>query len=115
MKKVIMVLPLILIINKAVAQHRGLSNDEYFLFYILAAILIIWLIAIIIRKKYIRYKAQISATVQDPERKASVIKGQSDIDNEIPGFFKEKDLFGLDKPSINVDVDASLPDTKKAT
>jgi hypothetical protein len=100
MKKVTIVLLLYLMINKALAQHRGLSNDEWVLFYIPATMLIIWWIVTIIRKYYFNYKARISNTDIDPESNVYGEKSQSNEDNEIPEFFKEKDIFGLDKPSI---------------
>lgn len=115
MKKVIIVLLLILIKNIALAGHVGFSNDENLLIYIPASILIIWWIVKVIRKNYIIFRAQFSDTVHDPESKAPIIKGQANTDSEIPEFFIEKDVFGLDKPSTKVDVNIPLPDTNPTT
>ena len=110
MRKLFILLILFLVINKAVAG-TSFSNDEYFLFYIPASILIIWWIAKIIRKNYLKYKAQISVTDIDQESDASKLKSQT---NEIAEIFKEKDILGLDKPASILE-DNTLSDTKAAT
>jgi hypothetical protein len=104
MKKIIIVLLFSLLINKVLAAHLGLVNEESLLFYIPVTLLIIWWIVTIIRKNYLNYKSQISVTDISQESEAPNVKSQTNKDNEIPEFFKEKDIFGLDKPSSKVDV-----------
>ena len=108
MKKLIILSVLLLVINKAVAG-TPLSADEYFLFYIPAALLIILWIAKIIRKNYLKYKAQISIRDIGRESETPVEKSEATEPNGIPEIFTEKDVFGLDKPSTSVDADDNIP------
>jgi hypothetical protein len=109
MKKVILVLPLILIINKAVAGQVVFSKDENYLEVIIpASILIIWWLSKIIRKNYLQYKSQLADKVREQEGKSTVGNELINTDTDIPEFFREKDVFGLDKPSIKIDPDTAL-------
>jgi hypothetical protein len=97
MKKVILVLPLILVINKVLAGHVGFSSDENLLIYIPVSILIIWWMYSIIRKNYIKYKSQQADKVHELEE-VSAAENEQTMEKEIPEYFKEKDVFGFDKP-----------------
>lgn len=112
MKKIIIVLPLLSGIDKAFAGHVVFSKDEYYLEVIIPALIIlIWWMIKIIRKKYISNKTLIMNGVQDQDRIDPDNENETILESEIPEFFKEKDVFGLDKPSINLVSNENLQDT----
>jgi hypothetical protein len=98
MKKAILGLPLILIINNALAGHVGFSSDENLLIYIPVSLLIIWWLSKIIRKNYLIYKSQLADKVREKEGVSTNLNDQIDKGKEIPEYYKEKDVFGFDKP-----------------
>lgn len=104
MKKATIVVLLILLIIKVLAATADHTKDEELIFYIPVVLLFIWWIVTIIRKNYLKYKAQISVKDIGQESEAANVKNQTNEDNGIPEFFKEKDIFGLDKPSARIDV-----------
>ena len=100
MKKVIIVLLLILIKYQALAGHVGFSSDENLLIYIPASIILIMWIVNVIHSNFTKHKEQISSAKYDPEIEGTIVKEQTKPISEIPDFFKEKDVFGLDKPTF---------------
>lgn len=90
-KKIMIALLLFLTLNKVFAGHVGPSTDESYLLVIIPVLILIitWLV-VFIRKQLASSKAKIAASAieQSDEMKP---------DNEIPEFFVEKDVFGLDK------------------
>jgi hypothetical protein len=96
MKKVILILLLIFIINKAVAGHVGFSNDENLLIYIPLSILLIWWVVQVLHKAYKKYREEVKKYQDQTSKTDNLLK----LDKEIPEFFREKDVFGLDKPTL---------------